>query len=76
MLARLKAFLAWVYDWITIIAASLVGVPAMVLEFLDLLGGTDLTPILPPDRAVKIITCIAIVKAVCAFAVRQKAQDA
>jgi hypothetical protein len=73
MLDRIRGFVAWVYDWITVIAASLVGLPSMILEFLDLLGGTDLTPILPPEMAVKIITCVAIVKALCAWAVQQKA---
>jgi hypothetical protein len=71
----IKAFFAWVYDWITVIAASLVGVPSMVLELLDMLGGTDLTPILPPEQAVKIITFVAIVKAICAWAVKAKASE-
>lgn len=64
MLNKLKAFFAWLWDWVTVLAGVLVGLPAAIFEALDSLAGTDLTPILPAGQAAKIITAVAIAKAI------------
>jgi hypothetical protein len=67
MRARIKAFFKWVYDWITVLAGVLAGVPAVLLQFLDQLGGTDLSPLFKPEYAMRIVAAVAIIKAVCAM---------
>jgi hypothetical protein len=62
---QIKSLLKWVYDWITVIAASVVG-------FLDLLGSADLTPLFPSTTGLQIVAGIAILKAVCAFLTRPR----
>lgn len=66
----------WVYDWLTVITASLVGLPTLLLQLLNFLGAVDLTPFVGADTALKIVTGVAIVKALLAFIEsRIKAED-
>ena len=75
-MTRIKGWLRWVYDWMTVIVASLVGVPSIILQLLSLIDGIDLTSILPPEHALKIITGIALTKALLAFIEsKMKAED-
>ena len=67
MMDTIKGWLRWLYDWMTVIAASFVGLPSIILQALSLLDGVDLTSILPPEHALKIITGIALTKALLAF---------
>lgn len=60
-----KAFLAWVYEWITVITAVVVGALPAVVSQLDMISGIDLGPLLPSDLSVKIITGVAIAKWLC-----------
>lgn len=62
-----KVAARWVYDWITIITASLVGVPSLLLELLSFFDGVDISPLVGYDKATKIVTCVAIVKGLLAF---------
>lgn len=64
MIERLRAAGKWLWDWITVLSGILVGVPAVLFEVLDMLGGTDLTPLLPSGQAAKIITFVAVAKAI------------
>lgn len=63
----MKKFCRWVYDWITVITASLVGVPSMLLQLLNHVGYVDLTPFVGPEKALKIVTTVALVKGLLAF---------
>ena len=62
---KIKSWARWVYDWI--IVASLVGLPTLLIQLLNYLGAIDLSPFVGPDMALKIVTGVAIVKAVLAF---------
>lgn len=64
---KIKSWARWVYDWITVIVASLVGLPTLLIQLLNYLGAIDLSPFVGPDMALKIVTGVAIVKAVLAF---------
>lgn len=64
---RLKKALRWVYDWITVLTGLLVGVPELLLQLLSAFDGVDISPIFGPDRALKIMTGVAIVKAALSF---------
>jgi len=67
MLTKLKSAARWFYDWITVIAASLLGAPALLLQFLSYFDGVDFAPFIGPERALKIVTVVAIVKGVLSF---------
>jgi ABC-type phosphate transport system permease subunit len=60
----MKAWLRWVYDWITVIVASLIGVPSILLQLLTYFDAIDLSPLVGADKALKIITAVAITKAI------------
>lgn len=64
--AKLKAFFAWVYNWVTVLTGIIVGALAMLPDMLTNLTGIDLTPIMGPHRAAQIVTGTAIAKAVIA----------
>lgn len=72
----MKRFLRWVYDWLTVLTASLVGLPTLLLQFLNFVGMVDLSPLVGPEMALKIVTGVALVKALLAFIEsRIKAED-
>lgn len=64
---KIKSWARWVYDWITVIVASLVGLPTLLIQLLNYLGAIDLSPFVGPEMALKIVTGVAILKAVLAF---------
>lgn len=63
----MKKLCRWVYDWITVLTASLVGLPSLLLQLLNYVGYVDLTPFVGPEKALKIITTVALVKGLLAF---------
>lgn len=67
MWESIKSWFRWVYDWITVLTASIVGVPSVLLELLNAMSGIDISPLVGPDKALKIVTGVAIVKAVLAL---------
>jgi len=67
MREKLKAAALWIYKWITVIVAALVGVPEMLLQALSYLDGIDISPIVGPNLALKIVTGVAVAKAVAAI---------
>jgi hypothetical protein len=75
MTEKLKALGAWLYEWVTVITATIVGGMATVFEVLDAFGAVDLTPLLPPEHAAKIITIIAIAKGLAAWLSGKKANE-
>jgi len=66
MWEKIKTAARWVYDWITVLVASLVGVPSLLLQLLDSVGAVNIAPLVGPDLALKIVTGVAIVKAILA----------
>lgn len=67
MIERIKAFFAWVYEWITVISGIVVGVLLSIPDLVLSLSGIDWAPILGPTRAAQIVTGVAVAKAVIAF---------
>lgn len=64
---KIKEWARWVYDWITVITASLVGLPTLILQLLSYFDAINIAPIVGPDMALKIVTGVAIAKAALAF---------
>lgn len=67
MWENFKVAARWVYDWITVLAASLIGLPALLLQLLSMFDGIDIAPLIGPDKALKIVTGVALTKALLAF---------
>lgn len=67
MWESVKVAFRWVYDWITVLTASLVGLPSLLLELLSLFDGIDISPFIGYDKASKIVTGVALTKALLAF---------
>lgn len=65
MWEKAKAFLWWVYEWVTVIGAVVIGGAASVLPYLDMLAAVDLASILPATIAVKIVAGIGLFKWLC-----------
>ena len=63
----MKRFFRWVYDWITVLTASLVGLPTVLLQFLSFFAGVDLTPFVGPEMALQIVCGVALLKGVLAW---------
>lgn len=67
MKAKIKAFLKWVYDWVTVITGIAVGFITALPDLIMALSGIDWSPILGPSRAAQIVTGVAVFKATVAF---------
>lgn len=67
MMERIKVAARWVYDWITVLTASLVGIPSLILELLSFFEGVDISPFVGYDKAMKIVTGVAIAKGLLSF---------
>lgn len=67
MIDKIKAFGAWVWRWVTVLTGIIVGLPAVIFDFLNTIGSIDLTPLLPTEYAARIITAVAIAKALYGF---------
>jgi hypothetical protein len=63
---KIKAFLWWVYKWVTVLAAAVLGVLVYMPPLLDVFA-THLRPLLPPDKAMAIMAAIGIAKGLCAM---------
>lgn len=63
----MKRFFRWVYDWITVLAGVLVGAPSILLELLHYVEFIDFSPWVGSDRALQVVTGVALAKAILAF---------
>lgn len=66
MWGRIKAAAAsaaaFVWEWVTVLAALVVaGIPPLLAE-LDSLSGLDIAAVLPPEQAARIVGTVAAVK--------------
>lgn len=64
---KVDAWMSWIYDWVTVIVASLVGVPTLILQLLSYFDDVNIAPLIGSDLALKIVTGVAIAKAILAF---------
>jgi hypothetical protein len=63
----MKRALRWIYDWATVLTATIMGAPQVLLALLNALDGINITPLVGPERSLQIITVVAIVKALLAM---------
>lgn len=70
---KIKAALKWVYDWVTVLVGTVMGAVSLLPNLLNALSGVDLSPIVGPERALQIVTAVALTKALLAFWQSRKA---
>lgn len=61
---KIKAAAAWVWNWITVIAVTVLSTLSVGLDYLEQLSGVDLTGVMTSRRAAQITFGVAITKAV------------
>lgn len=64
---KIKAALMWVYNWITVLTSAAMGAVSLLPGLLNMLSGIDLSPLVGAERALQIVTAVAILKALIAF---------
>jgi hypothetical protein len=62
MIEKIKAAAAWVWHWITVIVASIVGFLSVAVDYIDQITGLDLTQIMTKERAAEVMFWTAITK--------------
>lgn len=62
MLENLKAFAKWVWNWITVLVVSIVGVLTEVLQYTDQLTGLDWSQVMSHERAAALMFWTAMLK--------------
>jgi hypothetical protein len=63
MLDKLKAAALWVWNWITVLVAIIMGLFTVAADYLDQLVGVDLTQIMTQRHAAQITLWTALIKA-------------
>lgn len=71
---KIKVAAKWVYDWVTVLAAIVLGALSVAIDYLDQLAGIDLAQIMSQRRAAEITFGVAISKAAVAIYNSQKAK--
>lgn len=63
-MTRVRAFLAWLWKWITVVTAIVIGALPLVIEALDQITAAGVPAFVDPATAAKIISAVAVVKVV------------
>jgi hypothetical protein len=71
---KVKAAALWVWNWVTVLVAMVMGALTQVVQYLDQITGLDLTQFFTKERAAEVIFWTAVTKAVVAFYNSLKAQ--
>lgn len=64
MWENLKAFAKWVWNWITVLVATILGVLTEAIQYVDQLTGLDWSQVMTRERAAALIFWTAVVKGV------------
>lgn len=71
---KIKAAAKWVYNWITVLTATVLCGLTVIADYLDQLAGVDMTQIMTQRRAAQITFGVAVTKAVVAAYNSRKAK--
>jgi hypothetical protein len=71
---KVKAVAAWIWHWITVIVAMVLGALTMGVDYLDQLMGLDFTQIMSKERAGELMFWTAVTKAIVTAYNAQKAK--
>lgn len=59
---NIKAFAKWVWNWITVLAATILGVLTEFMQYVDQLTGLDWSQVMTRERAAALIFWTAVTK--------------
>lgn len=74
MWEKVKAAALWVWNWITVLVATIMGALSASVDYLDQLTGLDWSQVISKERAVAVIFWTGVVKAIVATYQAQKAK--
>lgn len=69
---KVKSAALWVWNWITVLVVTVLGVLSIAFDYLEQLAGVDLTQIMTQRRAAQISLGVALTKGVVAMYNAQK----
>lgn len=72
---KVKAVALWIWNWITVLVATIMGVLSEAVQYFDQLTGLDWSQVVSKERAVAIVFWTGVVKAVVATWQAQKAKS-
>ena len=72
MWEKVKAAARWVWNWITVLAVTILGTLSIAFDYLEQLAGVDLTQLMSERRAAQISLGVALTKAAVAAYNSQK----
>jgi len=71
---KVKAFFAWLWNWITVTVALTMGFLSEAVQYLDQLTGLDWSQIVSKERAVAIVFWTGVIKMIVATYQAQRAK--
>lgn len=72
---KIKAAALWVWNWITVLVATMMGVLSESVQYLDQLTGLDWSQVISKERAVAVVFWTAVIKGIVAAYQAQKAKS-
>jgi hypothetical protein len=74
MLEKIKAAALWVWNWVTVLVATVLGFLSEALQYVDQLTGLDWSQVVSKERAVAIVFWTGVIKAIVSAWQAQKAK--
>lgn len=71
---KVKATAKWIWDWITVLVATVLGILSEAIQYIDQLTGLDWSQVLSRERVALMVFWTAVIKAIVAAYNAQKAK--
>ena len=75
MMDKIKAAALWVWNWVTVIVATVLGVMSEAVQYLDQLTGLDWSQVMSRERVALMVFWTAVIKGIVAAYQAQKAKN-
>jgi hypothetical protein len=71
---KIKSAAKWVWDWITVLVATVMGVLSEAVQYIDQVTGLDWSQVISRERVALMVFWTALIKAIVAAYQAQKAK--
>ncbi|WP_441235673.1 hypothetical protein [Bradyrhizobium sp. 930_D9_N1_4] len=71
---KVKSAALWVWNWITVLVATIMGLMSTAVQYLDQITGLDWSQVVSKERAVAVVFWTGVLKAIVAAYQAQKAK--
>jgi hypothetical protein len=75
MIEKIKAAALWVWNWITVLTATILGLLSQFVQYLDQLTGLDWSQVMSRERVALMVFWTAVIKGIVAAYQAQKAKQ-